>query len=271
MSLHNDRKGKTLASLKAMKQSGEKIACLTAYDASFARLLDNAGIDAVLVGDSLGIVVQGEHTTLPVSVEDMAYHCACVTRGLRWALVICDMPFMSYRTVDDALRNATRLMQEGGAHMVKLEAGEHQLEIVRELSACGVPSCAHIGLRPQWVHKVGGYKVQAQDTLSAEQLLREARALAEAGADLLVLECVPGDVGAAVSREVAMPVIGIGAGAACDGQVLVLYDALGITGPLPRFAQDFLRGRDSIGAAVEAYIGAVKDGSFPAERHHYSA
>ncbi len=271
MSAHNNSAATTLASLKAMKAGGEKAACLTAYDASFARVLDGAGVDAILVGDSLGVVIQGQDTTVPVSVADMAYHCRCVTRAVRRALVICDMPFMSYRTVDAALRNAIRLMQEGGAQMVKLEAGEHQVEIVRELAACGVACCAHVGLRPQWVHKLGGYKVQAKDTVSAGRLLGEAQALAAAGADLLVLECVPAAVGAAVAAAVKIPVIGIGAGADCDGQVLVLHDVLGMTDPAPRFARNFLRGRDSVSAAVGAYVAAVKSGEFPAAEHVYSA
>ncbi len=271
MDLHNNRTNVTLASLREMKVGGEKIACLTAYDAAFARVLDGAGVDVVLVGDTLGIVVQGGDTTVAVSVGDMEYHCRCVARAVRRALVICDMPFMSYYTSGKALRNATRLMQQGGAHAVKLEAGEHQVEIVRELAACGIPCCAHVGLRPQWVHKLGGYKVQAKDAAAAGRLLNDAKALADAGADLLVLECVPADVGDRISAEVDIPVIGIGAGAGCDGQVLVLHDLLGLTDPTPRFAGNFLRGRDSVAAAVAAYVAAVKSGEFPAAEHVYSA
>lgn len=271
MNLHNDGAGITLASLRAMKAGGEKIACLTAYDASFARVLDEAGAEVILVGDSLGIVIQGRDTTVPVSMEDAAYHCRCVTRAARRALIVCDMPFMSYSTVDKALSNAARLMQEGGAHVVKLEAGEHQVEIVRALAARGVACCAHVGLRPQWKHKLGGYKIQAKDAASAERLLNEAKALAGAGADLLVLECVPAPVGDAISAEVKVPVIGIGAGAGCDGQVLVLHDVIGITRPPPRFAKDFLHGRDSIEDAIAAYVAAVKRGEFPASEHVYTA
>ena len=263
--------GVTLSSLKGMKAAGEKIACLSAYDASFARVLDNTGIDVVLVGDSLGVVIQGYDTTMPVSVTDMVYHCRCVTRAVSRALVICDMPFMSYSTVGDALRNATRLIQKGGAQVVKLEAGEHQVDIVRELTAWGIACCGHIGLRPQWVHKLGGYKAQAKDPVSVKQLLSEARALDEAGADLLVLECVPADVGSTVSREVGIPVIGIGAGARCDGQILVLHDVLGITDPAPRFAKNFLEGHDSVKTAIAAYIAAVKAVDFPAREHIYPA
>lgn len=257
----------TFTSLKKIKADGEKIACLTAYDASFARVLDEAGVEVALVGDSLGIVVQGGETTVPVGVSDMVYHCRCVARAARRALVLCDMPFMSYYTVGEALANATRLMKEGGAHGVKLEAGERQLEVVRALADCGIPCCAHIGLRPQWVHKLGGYKVQASDAAAENQLHNDARALADAGADLVVIECVPSQVGASVAAAVEIPVIGIGAGADCDGQVLVLHDVLGMTDPMPRFAENFLRGRDSIQAAVAAYVAAVKTGKFPPGGH----
>lgn len=271
MSPHNGDTEITLASLKAMKDGGEKIACLTAYDASFARVLDEAGVEVMLVGDSLGIVVQGRGTTVPVSVEDAAYHCRCVARAARRAMIVCDMPFMSYCTVDKALGNAGRLMQEGGAHVVKLEAGEHQVEIVRALATRGVACCAHVGLRPQWMHKLGGYKVQARDDASANRLLNEAKALTDAGADLLVLECVPARVGEEISAAVQVPVIGIGAGAGCDGQVLVLHDVIGMTRPPPRFAKNFLRGRDSVEDAVAAYVTAVKSGAFPAPEHVYTS
>ena len=271
MSLHNGDTRITLASLKAMKAGREKIACLTAYDASFGRVLDEAGLEVVLVGDSLGIVVQGEDTTVPVSLDDVAYHCRCVARSVRRALIVCDMPFMSYCTVDRALSNAARLMQEGGAHVVKLEAGAHQVEIVHALATRGVACCAHVGLRPQWMHKLGGYKVQAREAASADQLLDEAKALVEAGADLLVLECVPARVGEEISAEVEVPVIGIGAGAGCDGQVLVLHDVIGMTRPAPRFAKDFLHGRNSIRDAVAAYVAAVKERTFPAPEHVYTS
>ena len=260
----------TFDSLRRMKTEGEKIACLTAYDATFARVLDTAGVDVVLVGDTLGIVIQGKDTTVPVSVSDMVYHCRCVSRGAGRALIVCDMPFMSYFSVDRALRNATRLMQEGSAHGVKLEAGEHQVEILRELTACGIPCCAHLGLRPQWVHKSGGYRVQAKSAADAQRLLDEARALEEAGADLLLIECVPAGVADRVRDAVGIPVIGIGAGAGCDGQVLVLYDLLGISESPPRFTENFLRGQTSVASAVQAYVEAVKSGEFPARRHTYS-
>ena len=270
MTAYPELAGVTFDSLKKMKAEGEKIACLTAYDVTFARVLDTSGVDVVLVGDTLGIVIQGKDTTLPVSVSDMAYHCRCVTRGVRRALVVCDMPFMSYSSVDQALANAARLMQEGGAHGVKLEAGEHQTEILRELTACGIPCCAHLGLRPQWVYKSGGYRVQAKNAVGAEQLLSEARALEKVGADLLLVECVPAGVADSVRDAVEIPVIGIGAGAGCDGQVLVLYDVLGVSKSPPRFAENFLSGRASVASAVQAYVKAVKSGEFPAGRHTYS-
>ena len=259
----------TFDSLKMMKAKGEKIACLTAYDATFARILDGAGIDMILVGDTLGIVIQGQDTTIPVSLSDMIYHCHCVARTTRRALVLCDMPFMSYYTIDKALKNATRLMREGGAHGVKLEAGEHQVEVVRELAACGIPCCAHLGLRPQWMHKLGGYKVQARDSVSVDLLLKDAKDLADAGADLLLLECVPAKVGDVLRDKVDIPVIGIGAGASCDGQILVLYDILGITELPLRFTENFLSSSHSVKSAVTAYIDAVKSGKFPSDKHTY--
>ncbi len=262
--------GVTFDSLRKMKaKGGEKIACLTAYDATFARVLDTAGVDVVLVGDTLGMVIQGKETTVPVSVSDMVYHCGCVARGVQRALVLCDMPFMSYSSVDQTLENAARLMQAGGAHGVKLEAGEHQVEILRELAACGIPCCAHLGLRPQWVYKSGGYQVQAKSATDAQQLLKEAKLLEEAGADLLLIECVPARVAEQVRDAVDIPVIGIGAGAGCDGQVLVLYDVLGISKAPPRFAKDFLRGQSSVASAVQAYVKAVKSGEFPTDLHTY--
>lgn len=270
MNLHNNDAGITLASLGALKAGGEKIACLTAYDASFARVLDEAGVEVILVGDSLGVVIQGRDTTVPVSLEDAVYHCRCVAHAARRALIVCDMPFMSYCTVNQALSSAARLMQEGSAHVVKLEAGEHQVEIVRALATRGVACCAHVGLRPQWKHKLGGYRLQAKDAASADRLLSEAKTLVEAGADLLVLECVPASVGKAISAAVKAPVIGIGAGADCDGQVLVLHDVIGVTCPPPRFAKNFLRGCDSIKNAVSAYVTAVKSGAFPASEHVYT-
>ncbi len=258
----------TLATLHKMKQAGEKFTCLTAYDASFATLLDEAGVEVLLVGDSLGMVVQGQATTIPVSVDEMVYHTANVCRGNRNALVMTDMPFMSDATPEQALNSAARLMKEGGAHMVKLEGGSVILDTVRRLADKGVPVCAHLGLLPQSVHKLGGYRVQGRDESAAIAMLEDAVALEKAGADILLLECVPRKLACEISKNVSVPVIGIGAGSDCDGQVLVLYDMLGITpGKRPSFSRDFLAEGGSIEAAVRAYIDAVKGGSFPAEEH----
>ena len=263
----------TVSTLLEMKAAGEKIACLTCYDAGFTRVLEAAGVEVLLVGDSLGNVLQGHDSTIPVSVADMAYHAACVARARRRALLVVDMPFLSYRSPQQALETAAQLMQHGGARMVKLEGGAGQLETVACLSAQGVPVCGHLGLLPQSVHKLGGYRVQGRDAAQAEAMKRDALALQEAGAALLVLECVPSDLAREISASLRIPVIGIGAGGCCDGQVLVLYDLLGITpaeGEPPRFVKNFLTGRDGIRAAVRAYVEEVKSGRFPAAEHGFS-
>jgi len=258
----------TVAVLQEMKKKGEKITCLTAYDSSFATLLDDAGIEVLLVGDSLGMVIQGQNTTLPVSLDEMIYHTRCVARGTRRALLMADMPFMADADPLQALLNAGRLMKEGGAHMVKLEGGAMQLDTVRRLAAHGIPVCAHLGLLPQSVHKLGGYKVQGRDAGTARQILDDALALQESGVDMLLLECVPAALGAEISRSMRIPVIGIGAGPDCDAQVLVLYDMLGITsGGRPKFAHNFANASGDIAGAVQSYVEAVKSGSFPAEQH----
>jgi len=258
----------TVSTLRDMKQAREPIACLTAYDASFAQLVDLAGTDVVLVGDSLGMVVQGLDTTVPVTVADMIYHSRCVARGLRHAFLIVDMPFMSYTTPAQALDNAVRLMQEGGAMMVKLETGQGQAGVVEHLAKQDIPLCAHLGLKPQSVHKLGGFKVQGREEHAAQQMIAAARELESAGADTLLLECVPNAVGAAIRDAVRVPVIGIGAGPGVDGQILVLYDVLGITqGRMPRFVKNFATGRDSPLDALRAYVRAVKDRSYPAPEH----
>ncbi|HYW93366.1 MAG TPA: 3-methyl-2-oxobutanoate hydroxymethyltransferase [Gammaproteobacteria bacterium] len=258
----------SLPTLGRLKQDGEKIACLTAYDASFAARLDEAGVDVVLVGDTLGMVVQGRDSTVPVSVDEMAYHSAMVARGLQRGFLMTDMPFLSYATRDLAVRNAARLMQEGGAKMVKLEGGALQAELVAFLAGRGIPVCAHIGLQPQFVHKLGGYKVQGREDTAAEAMLGDARALCEAGADMLLLECVPTDLARRVTEISPVPVIGIGAGPAVDGQILVLYDMLDITvGRKPRFVRNFMQDAGDVAGALRAYVGAVRDGSFPAPEH----
>jgi 3-methyl-2-oxobutanoate hydroxymethyltransferase len=259
----------TLARLREMKRCGEKIACLTAYDASFAALLERAGVELLIVGDSLGMVVQGHDSTLPVTLADMIYHARCVRRGSKTAFIVADLPFMSYASTAQAIGNAARLMQEGGAHMVKLEGGAWLAETVRELTQRGLPVCAHLGLLPQSVHQLGGYRVQGRDAASAETLLNDARALEQAGAGLLVLECVPAALAQQVTQALSIPVIGIGAGAACDGQVLVLYDVLGLVSKPPKFSRNFLQGEPDIVSAVRAYVKTVKAGAFPAAEHSF--
>ncbi len=257
----------TLTTLREMKPRGEKIACLTAYDASHAAVLDSAGVDLIMVGDSLGMVIQGHDSTLPVTLADVIYHTRCVRRGSRRAFVVADLPFMSYASSAQALGNAARLMQEGGAQMVKLEGGAWLADTVSALTQRGMPVCAHLGLLPQSVHQLGGYRVQGRDAGSAQTLLADARTLEQAGAGLLVLECVPGALAQQVAQALTIPVIGIGAGAGCDGQVLVLYDVLGLSAKPPRFAKNFLTGVADIPAAVAAYVSAVKAGEFPAAEH----
>ena len=255
--------GVSINTLQQMCARNEKIACLTAYDAAFAKVLDDAGMDIILVGDSLGMVVQGNTSTVSVTMEDMIYHTRCVAGATKSALVIADMPFMSYSNMDSALNNATLLMQEGGAQMVKLEATQRQAEIVAELSACGVPVCAHLGLRPQYIHKLGGYQIQGTDNDSANEILQTSVALEKAGADLLLVECIPAALAAQITNTVALPVIGIGAGSDCDGQILVLQDILGITpGKTPPFAKNYMHG-GTIQNAVREYIKEVKSGKFP--------
>ncbi len=260
-----------VSTLQAMKQAGEPIACLTAYDASFAGIVDGAGVDLVLVGDSLGMVIQGHDTTVPVTVADIVYHARAVRRGLRRAFLVADMPFMSYTTASQALDSAVRLMQEGGAMMVKLEGGAGQVRIVEHLARHDIPVCAHLGLRPQSVHKIGGFRVQGREQHQAERMLEDAVALEQAGADIVLLECVPNELGQAICDAVSVPVIGIGAGPHVDGQILVLYDALGITqGRLPRFVRNFMNGAASLPEACRRYVEAVKDRSYPAPEHCFS-
>lgn len=260
----------TVRTLHTMKRQGEKIAMLTAYDASFAAVLETAGVDVILVGDSLGNVIQGHDSTVPVTMEHMIYHTQAVSRACGRPLLMADMPFMSYWSVETALGNASRLLKEAGAQAVKLEWTELQPEIVAALSREGIPVCAHLGLRPQAVHKTGGYRVQGRDEATASELVTQARQVVAAGADLLLLEAIPALLAADITARVEIPVIGIGAGAACDGQVLVLYDVLGISaGPAPRFAKNFLQQSGSVEAAVKAYVQAVKAGTFPTAEHTY--
>jgi len=258
----------TLTKLKAMCDKGEKIAMLTCYDASFAALLEAQGVDMLLVGDSLGMVVQGRETTLPVSLDEMVYHTACVARGSEQIFILADMPFGTFQvSPQETFAHAVRLMA-AGAQMVKLEGGAAMLETVRFLTERGVPVCAHIGLTPQSVHQMGGYRVQGRDIAGAQQLLADAVALEQAGAGMIVLEAIPALLAAEVAAQLTIPSIGIGAGADCSGQVLVLYDMLDIyPGKKPRFVKSFMQGADSIAAAVARYVAEVKSGSFPAQEH----
>ena len=260
-----------VASLKKMKINGEPIACLTAYDASFSLLVDKAGVDIVLVGDSLGMVIQGHDTTVPVTVDDVIYHCRNVSRGLNRAFLVADMPFMSYSDPNQALENAVRLMQEGGAMMIKLEGGEDQISIVEHLARHDIAVCAHLGLKPQSVHKIGGFRVQGRDENESRKMLKNAISLQNAGADTVLLECVPNELGNSIKEELDIPVIGIGAGPNVDGQILVLYDILGIThGTTPRFVKNFMIGNDSPIMAIKAYVQAVKNRDYPASEHCFS-
>jgi 3-methyl-2-oxobutanoate hydroxymethyltransferase len=260
-----------ISTLIRMKQGGDPIACLTAYDASFAQLVDQAGADLVLVGDSLGMVIQGHDTTVPVTVENIIYHTKVVSRGVRRAFLVSDMPFMSYSSKAQALENAVRLMQEGGAMMVKLEGGSGQIDIVAHLTEHDIPVCAHIGLKPQSVHKIGGFKVQGRDDAEARKMVEDAIGLENAGADIVLLECVPSELGKAVRDAVSVPVIGIGAGPDVDGQILVLYDILGITqGRLPRFVENYMDGAESNLDACARFVRAVKDRAYPAPKHCFS-
>ena len=260
-----------VATLATMKSDGQPIACLTAYDASYAVLVDRAGVDLVLVGDSLGMVIQGHDTTVPVTVSDIIYHTRNVARGLRRAFLVADMPFMSYVEPSQALDNAVHMMQDGGAMMIKLEGGDGQVEIVEHLAKHDIPVCAHLGLKPQSVHKIGGFKVQGREPDKAKQMIESAKKLQGAGADLLLLECVPNELGKAITETVQVPVIGIGAGPSVDGQILVLYDILDITqGRTPRFVQNFTVGQRSPLDAIRAYVQAIKDRKYPAPEHCFS-
>ncbi|UJF21735.1 3-methyl-2-oxobutanoate hydroxymethyltransferase [Shewanella sp. OMA3-2] len=260
----------TSSTLLKFKKEGKKFTALTAYDASFAGAFDSEGIDVLLVGDSMGMVLQGHDDTLPVTVADIAYHTACVRRGINRALLIADMPFMSYATAEQTMQNAAILMQ-AGANMVKVEGGHWLLESVRMLTERGIPVCAHLGLTPQSVHVFGGFKVQGRDADNAQRILDEAKALQAAGAQLLVLECIPATLAKTITEALFIPVIGIGAGADTDGQILVMHDVLGISsGYIPRFSKNYLKQTGEIRSAIRAYIDEVADGSFPAEEHIFN-
>ncbi|NYF19129.1 3-methyl-2-oxobutanoate hydroxymethyltransferase [Xanthomonas sp. JAI131] len=271
MSSHADSKPWTVPALAEAKRRQQKLVMLTAYDAGFARAFDANGVDLILIGDSLGMVVQGHDSTLPVTVDDIVYHTAAVARVLQRALLVADLPFQSDATPERALDASTRLLQ-AGAEMVKLEGAGHKLEVIRFLSERDIPVCSHLGLTPQSVLTFGGYKIQGREEAAAAKLLADAKAVAAAGAALLVLECVPSPLAARITAEVEIPTIGIGAGPDCDGQVLVLHDFLGLDSGhrRPRFVKDFLAEGGSIAGAVRAYADAVRAGTFPDAEHAYA-
>ncbi|MCQ4258564.1 3-methyl-2-oxobutanoate hydroxymethyltransferase [Stutzerimonas stutzeri] len=262
----------TLTTLQSLKQKGEKIVMLTCYDATFAKTACEAGVEMLLIGDSLGMVLQGHDSTLPVSVDEMAYHTACVKRGNRGAMIVADLPFMANATIEQTLDNSATLMK-AGAHMVKVEGAAWLAESIRLLAERGIPVCAHMGLTPQAVNIFGGYKVQGRQEAQAQQMIADAKALEEAGAAMLLLECVPSELAARITQAVTVPVIGIGAGSDTDGQVLVLHDMLGLslTGRAPKFVKNFMHEHGDIHAAIAAYVNAVKAVEFPAAEHGFSA
>ncbi|HEX4422051.1 MAG TPA: 3-methyl-2-oxobutanoate hydroxymethyltransferase [Kofleriaceae bacterium] len=262
----------TIHTLRQMKARGEKIAMLTAYDATFARLLEEAGADVLLVGDSLGMVIQGHETTLPVTLDEIAYHCRAVVRGARRAHVIGDMPFMSYQaSIEQGLTNAGKLMKDGGCHSIKLEGGAVHAELVSKMVSAGIPVMAHIGLTPQSFHQLGGFKVQGRDPGGRERLLSDARTLEQAGAYAIVLEAIPADIARDITAAVSIPTIGIGAGAGCDGQVLVSYDALGMDETFkPRFVRRFATLGETIKDAISHYVADVRSGGFPSDAESFT-
>jgi len=262
----------TLTTLQSLKQKGEKITMLTCYDATFAHACNQVGVEVLLVGDSLGMVLQGHDSTLPVSNDDMAYHVACVKRGNQDALILADLPFMANATLEQTLNNSAQLMR-AGAHMVKVEGAVWLAESIRLLTERGIPVCAHMGLTPQTVNVLGGYKVQGRNENQARQMRADAIALEQAGAAMLLLECVPSELAKEITHAVKIPVIGIGAGSDTDGQVLVLHDMLGLslTGRVPKFVKNFMAGQPDIQSALRAYVAEVKAVSFPGTEHGFSA
>ena len=261
----------TISKLQAMREADEKIAVLTAYDASFANLMDQSGIDVILVGDSLGNIIQGQTSTIPVTIEQMVYHVSCVAKGNQSAFLIADMPFGTYSTPEQAMENAASLMR-AGAHMVKLEGGSWLADTVRFLVERSVPVCAHLGLLPQSVHTLGGFKVQGKSAEAAEVLVKDAQTLEKAGAQLLVLEAIPSELGKRATASIKLPTIGIGAGPDCSGQVLVMHDMLGaFPGRSPKFVKNFLLGQESIEGAFKSYIHEVKTGKFPGPEHCFKS
>ncbi|MER0508566.1 3-methyl-2-oxobutanoate hydroxymethyltransferase [Aeromonas veronii] len=260
----------TTASLLKMKQDGQKFTAITAYDATFAKLFDDEGTHVLLIGDSLGMVLQGGQDTLAVNMDEMVYHTRCVARGASKALVVADMPFMSYATSEQTYQNAARLMA-AGARMVKMEGGDWLCDSIRHLTRNGVPVCGHLGLTPQSVHVFGGFKVQGRDEFQAQEIYRQALELQAAGIQLLVLECVPTALAERITKALRIPVIGIGAGPATDGQILVMHDAFGVTsGYVPKFTKNFLAETGDVRAAIRLYVQQVSEGSFPGPEHCFN-
>jgi len=256
----------TVSTLQQRKQQAQKVTCLTSYDAALARLVDAAGVDVILVGDSLGMVVQGQMSTVPVTLEQMVYHTQCVARGVKHAFIVADLPFASYQTTAQAMQSAAALMQ-AGAHMVKLEGNFSAT--ISALVGQGIPVCGHVGLLPQSVHRLGGYRVQGKGD-AAQQIIEDALSIEHAGAQLIVFECIPVGLARDLTARLNVPTIGIGAGVDCDGQVLVIHDMLGITpAPRARFVKDFLQGADSISQAIEHFVEQVKQQQFPDDSHGY--
>ena len=267
-STNSTTKNKTIADLQQMKQSGQKITSLTAYDASFSAMLDQAGIDVLLVGDSLGMVMQGQASTLPVTMQDMIYHTQSVCRGRQQAFIITDLPFMSCATPMQAAENAALLIQQGGAQMVKLEGAK--IEAIQFMVQQGIPVCAHLGLLPQSIYQLGKYAVQGKQEKDAAKILADAIKVEQAGAQMLIVECIPAKLAQQISEQLTIPVIGIGAGVHCDGQVLVLYDMLDISlGRKPRFSKNYMQRADSIFAAVKSYVSEVRTQKFPGQEHSF--
>jgi 3-methyl-2-oxobutanoate hydroxymethyltransferase len=268
MSKASSKKSLTILDLMQFKKMGEKISALTAYDASFSQVIDQIGIDLILIGDSLGMIIQGHSTTVPVSLEDVIYHSQCVTRKKKRAFVMADLPFASYHSKEVAIQNASQLMQKGGVQMVKLE-GIHR-GIIEHLVQHGVPVCGHLGVLPQSIHQIGSYKTQGRHRQEADKLLIDAQKIEQAGASLLILECIPAKLAKKITETLTIPVIGIGAGVDCDGQILVLYDMLGLgEGKFPRFVHNFMKDSDSIRNAIQDYHYAVKSSQFPAVSQSY--
>ena len=258
----------TLSTLNKMKAEGDKFVCITAYDATFSRLISDAGAETILVGDSLGMVLQGHDSTIPVSIDDMTYHTQCVLGGNPQSLVIADLPFMTYSNADQAMHNATMLMQ-AGAQMVKMEGGTWLSDTISSLVERGIPVCAHLGLTPQSVNTFGGFKVQGRTPKEAKSILANAVEIQDAGASLLVLECIPAALAADISSKLDIPVIGIGAGPGTDAQVLVMHDLLGLSNARARFVHNFMEGQATIQDGLKAFVDAVKSGDYPREEHCY--